>query len=121
MSRGCRYVKAEMVLDVQVRMGSDIEIRNECVCNTCYCSARFDTITTITDTLPFPDCLNRELKGVFGVWLGGATPFGAACGWGLPLGIREDRCAGGGICVFEALGLRRASPVPFGIALSAGD
>ena len=31
MSRGCWYVEAEMVLDFQIRMGGDIEIRNECV------------------------------------------------------------------------------------------
>ena len=28
--------------------------------------------------IPFPDCLNRELKGVLEAWLVGATPFGAA-------------------------------------------
>ena len=66
-------------------------------------------------SLPFPGCLYRELKGVFEDWLGGAG------GWGLPLGIREDTCVGGGIWGFEILGLCRASLVPFGIALSAGD
>ena len=74
-----------------------------------------------TKDLPFPGCLNRELKGVFEAWFVGATPFETAWGCGLPLGIREDRCIGGGICTFEVLGLCRASLVPFGIALSAGD
>ena len=31
MRRGCRYIKAEVVLDVQTGMCGDIEIRNECV------------------------------------------------------------------------------------------
>lgn len=31
MCGGCRYVEAEMVLDVQIRMGGDIEVHNECV------------------------------------------------------------------------------------------
>ena len=35
MGRGCRYVKAEVVLDAQTGVGGDIEIYNECVENTC--------------------------------------------------------------------------------------
>ena len=31
MSMRCRYVKAEMVLNVQIRMSGDVEVRNECV------------------------------------------------------------------------------------------
>lgn len=31
MSRRCKYVKAEMVLDVEAGMCGDVEIRNECV------------------------------------------------------------------------------------------
>ena len=47
VSRRRRYVKAEMVLNIQIRMGGDIEVRNECVRSTCYCSAKFGGVITI--------------------------------------------------------------------------
>lgn len=34
MSGRCSYVEAEVVLDVQAGMCGDVEIHNECICNT---------------------------------------------------------------------------------------
>ena len=47
VSRRCRYVEAEMVLKIQIRMAGDVEVRNECVRSTCYCLAKFGGLIII--------------------------------------------------------------------------
>jgi hypothetical protein len=101
-------------------MGGDVEVINQSI-RRIYYSQRSPELTKVRYS-PFPGCLKRELKGVVTAWLVGPEPFANDCGWGLPLGNRDDKFIGGGICTLAALGLRRASLAPFiWIALSAGD